>query len=223
MLNLFLFIIPIMLIVYTQAKITNTYAHYKKIKCMKGFTGEMVARIILEKNHLHDVDVNITNAGQLSDYYDPRMKSVHLSNDVYYGNSIASIAVAAHEVGHALQHAENYAFLSIRNRLLPHMQLVSQLGWGILLLGFISNSSMLVNISFALLVLALLFQTLTLPIELNASRRAKIELKNYMIVSCKEEEDAVEQMLKAAAFTYIASLISSIAYLMRIILINNRD
>lgn len=219
---LFLYIIPILLMIMAQTMVTNAYSRYRNIQSMKGYTGEMVARMILEKNAVYGADVCLSEGGRMSDYYDPKLKRVCLSNDVYYGNSIASIAIAAHECGHALQDADNYGLIVWRNTVLPYVNISSQAGWVILLLGFVSNSSKLLYISLILLVFATIFQILTLPIEINASKRALAQLNAFSII-IEEEHTEVENMLKAAAFTYIASLVAGISYIVRIFLIaNNR-
>lgn len=218
---LLLYFIPILLVIMAQTLVNSSYSKYLNIYCKKGYSGEMVARILLERYHLDEVDIGLSERGRMSDYYDPRLKTVRLSNDVYYGNSISSIAIAAHEVGHAIQDAENYGFLSMRNRLLPYVNISSQLGWIAIIFGFVFASPSFINIGIVLLVSMAAFQIITLPIELNASSRAiKLLCENNIIE--EEEKEGVGNMLRAAAFTYIASLASSIAYIIRLILISNR-
>ena len=212
---LFLYIVPVFLMITAQSMVTSAYHRYRQIRSIKGYTGEMIAHLILDRNNVSDVDVCVNDRGQLSDFYDPKLKRVCLSSEVYYGNSIASIAIAAHECGHALQDAENFG--------LPYVNISSNVGWAILVLGFISNSINFVNIALCLLILATLFQVLTLPIELDASKRALQQL-TYNAMILEEEKLEVKNMLKAAAFTYVAALIAALAYIFRIILIfgNNR-
>lgn len=198
--------------------VSNAYHRYRQITCMKGYTGEMVAHLILERNQISDVDVCVNDRGHMSDFYDPKLKRVCLSNEVYYGNSIASVAIAAHECGHALQDANDYGFIVLRNKLLPYVNISSNLGWGILMLGFFSNSVRFVNAALILLLFATLFQVITLPIEINASNRALQQLTMYGMIY-DEEILEVKNMLKAAAFTYVAALVSTLAYILRIFLI----
>lgn len=215
---LFLYIVPLLLMIMAQSMVTNAYHRYRQIQSMKGYTGEMVAHLILDRNNVYGVDVCVTDKGQLSDFYDPKLKRVCLSSEVYYGNSIASIAIAAHECGHALQDSENYSLISIRNKILPYVNISSNVGWVILLLGFMSNSKNFIYLALGLLIFATLFQVLTLPIELDASKRALQQL-TYNAMVYEEETLEVKNMLKAAAFTYIAALISAVAYIFRILLI----
>lgn len=216
-----LYIVPILLMIMAQNMVSNAYHRYKNIVSKKGYTGEMIANLILERNRVEGVDVCIHDGGQLSDFYDPKLKRICLSNDVYYGNSILSISVAAHESGHALQDAENYGFIVIRNKLLPYVNITSQTGWIILLLGFMSNSTSFVNLALFLLIITTAFQIITLPIEFNASKRALSQLtSNAMIMD--EEYMEVKNMLNAAAFTYVASLVSGIAFILRIFLLSGR-
>ena len=220
---LFLYIVPVFLMITAQSMVTSAYHRYRQIRSIKGYTGEMIAHLILDRNNVSDVDVCVNDRGQLSDFYDPKLKRVCLSSEVYYGNSIASIAIAAHECGHALQDAENFGLIAIRNKILPYVNISSNVGWAILVLGFISNSINFVNIALCLLIFATLFQVLTLPIELDASKRALQQL-TYNAMILEEEKLEVKNMLKAAAFTYVAALIAALAYIFRIILIfgNNR-
>ena len=213
-----LYIVPILLMIMAQTMVSNAYHRYRNIKSLKGYTGEMIAHLILDRNQVYDVDVCVFDGQRLSDHYDPKLKRVCLSNEVYYGNSILSIAVAAHESSHALQDAQNYGLIGLRNTILPYVNFSSQVGWVFLLLGFISNSTKFIYIALFLLVFATSFQIITLPIELDASKRALDQLcSNCMILD--EEKLEVKNMLNAAAFTYVAALVSGISYILRIILV----
>lgn len=217
---LLLFIIPILLVIMAQTLVNSSYSKYLNICSKKGYSGEMVARILLERSHLNEVDISLSDRGRMSDYYDPRLKTIRLSNDVYYGNSVSSVAIAAHEVGHAIQDAENYGFLSLRNILLPYVNLISQFGWISLIFGILFARSNFIDAGIILLVIMATFQIITLPIEFNASNRAiKLLSDNRIIVD--EEREAVGNMLRAASFTYIAALVSSIVYILRLILLAN--
>ena len=215
---LFLYLVPVLLVLMAQTMVSNAYQRYRQITCLKGYTGEMVAHLSLERNQISDVDVCVNDRGQLSDFYDPKLKRVCLSNEVYYGNSIASIAIAAHECGHALQDANNYGLIVFRNKILPYVNISSNIGWGILALGFISNSVNFIYIALYLLMFATIFQVVTLPIEINASNRALRQLCDHCMIYDSEVLE-VKNMLKAAAFTYVAALVSSLAYILRIFLI----
>lgn len=216
-----LYIIPILLVIMAQTLVNSSYSKYLNIISSKGYSGEMVARILLKRNHLDEVDIALSGGGIMSDFYDPRLKTVRLSNDVYYGNSISSIAIAAHEVGHAIQDAENYGCLSLRNRMLPYVNISSQLGWVAIIFGLLFSLSSFTNIGIILLIGMALFQIITLPIEINASNRAiKLLCENNIIM--EEEKEEVGNMLRAATFTYIASLASSITNIIRLLLISNK-
>ena len=155
----------------------------------------------------------------MSDHYDPVHGVVHLSSDIYYNTSIASISVAAHEVGHAIQHKEHYGFIALRNRILPIANIASQLGWIVLVIGLFmfASTPVILYIGLSLIFVILLFQILTLPIEFNASNRAIKNLQSYQLISDNETDD-VKRMLKAAAFTYVAAVLSTLAQILRILL-----
>lgn len=160
----------------------------------------------------------------MSDHYDPVHGVVHLSSDIYYNTSIASISVAAHEVGHAIQHKEHYGFIALRNRILPIANIASQLGWIVLVIGLFMFAStpvilypVILYIGLSLIFVILLFQILTLPIEFNASNRAIKNLQSYQLITDNETDD-VKRMLKAAAFTYVAAVLSTLAQILRILL-----
>lgn len=213
---LLLFIILILLMIMAQTLVSNAYARYRHIQSLKGYTGEMIANLILERNALKGVDVYVSEGGRMSDHYDSKLKRICLSNDVYYGNSIASIAIAAHECGHALQDNENYGLIAWRNTILPFVNISAQAGWIILLLGFLSSTGKMMDLAMILLVFSTLFQVITLPLEINASKRAMAQLKAHCMI-LEEERTEIDNMLKAASFTYVAALISSISYIIRFI------
>lgn len=213
--HVLLYILPVLLVMMAQTMVSSSYSKYRNIRTMKGYTGEMVARMILDRHHLSDVDVGLSKGGIMSDYYDPRLKSVRLSSDVYYGNSLAAIAIAAHEVGHAIQDTENWYVLRFRNHMIPYVNAICQFGWVILFLGLLFTSTSCLYLGSILLLTMVIFQLVTLPIEINASKRALSLLYEGGIV-IEDEREGVENMLRAAAFTYIAALASSIIYLLRI-------
>lgn len=212
-----LYLIGIIVVVYAQTKINTAYQKYRKIENRKHISGKEVARKILDHHQLYDVRVEVSNGGRLSDHYDPVHKIVRLSSDIYYNNSIAALGIAAHEVGHAIQHKEKYGAIALRNRLLPMVNIASQLGWIIILIGLFLFAQIpwLIYIGISMLVIILLFQIITLPIELNASNRAMQEL-NSLGLMYSQENYAVRSILNAAAFTYIAAVLATVTQILRI-------
>ena len=200
--------------------ISSRYQKYRNVLIDSQITGFEAARLILNHNGLANVRIEAVPSGTLSDFYDPKQRSVHLSPEVYNGRSIASVAVAAHEVGHAIQHQESYGFLALRNRLLPGAIIGSKLGWGVLFFGLLTEISSLFTLGIFLIALVALFQLVTLPVELDASRRAAVQLVELNIVHPDEVVD-VKSMLNAAAFTYIAALITTLLQMLRFISIRN--
>lgn len=220
-----IYLLSIIIIIASQTLLSSSYQKYRKMPTIQGIRGCDVAKLILERNGIYDVQIQPSNRGTLSDYYDPTNKIVNLSSDIYYNSSIASVAVAAHEVGHALQHAQGYHFIALRNKLLPATQIASQLGWVSIFIGLFTYLDSFLYIGIAALIIIMLFQLVTLPIEFNASKRAVEQLTSYGIIEQSEVQPA-SKMLKAAAFTYVAALISTITQILRILLIRgsrNRD
>lgn len=215
-----LYIIGFAVVMMAQLRVQQAYNRYKQIPNAKHISGKDAARMILDSNGLQNVPVVVSKGGSLSDHYDPIHGVVHLSSDIYYNSSIASISVAAHEVGHVLQHKEQYGFIALRNRLLPAASIASQLGWVVLVIGLFmfASTPMILYIGLAMICIILLFQILTLPVEFNASSRAVKQLQaNQMILN--EESMDVKGMLRAAAFTYVAAVLSTLAQILRILLI----
>lgn len=215
--TILLVVIGVILVLYAQIKINTTYSKYRRIRNIKGITGREVARIILEANGLSQINIYETN-GNLTDHYNPTKKLIKLSSDIYDGTSIASVAVAAHECGHAIQDKENYSFFKIRSILVPVVNFISYLGYFGLIVSLFAGVTGYLKLSILILFATTLFQLVTLPVELDASKRAKEQLINLGLVSI-EEENSVKKVLSAAAMTYIASLISSILNLLRLVLI----
>ncbi len=207
------FLITLVADIYLQ----TTYSKMKKTQNKKKLTGGEVAREILAKNNLENVYV-VETRGVLSDHYDPRQKVVRLSTDIYNGTTIASLAVAAHEVGHAIQDKDNYLFMRIRAFLVPLVNFGSKFGYIAVLLGLIFSVTNLAWAGIGLLLLILLFQLVTLPVEFDASRRAKKELDTIKLTS-PGESSQVSRMLRAAAFTYVASLVTTLTEILRLVLI----
>lgn len=215
----FIYILPgLILAFYAQAKISSAYEKYKKIGSSTNLSGAEVAREILDRNGLNYVKINLVE-GNLSDHYDPRDKTLNLSRDVYYKNSIASVSIAAHEVGHAIQDSVEYVPLKVRAALVPLANLGTQLSFFLIILGFFF-SVFFTKLGIALFFFAVLFQIVTLPVEFNASNRAKIELANGIISD--EDLRGTKEVLNAAALTYVASTIVAIGQFLRLLSIFGR-
>lgn len=181
-------------------------------------TGVEVARKILDHEGLSDVRIELTRRGALSDHYDPTAKVVRLSEPVYRGNSLASLAVAAHEVGHAIQHANHYSMLVLRHKLVPFANIGSQLAPFLLIGGILLQWANLIGIGIILFAAAVLFQLVTLPVEFDASRRAKDKLLELGMIT-NQEERGVGKVLNAAALTYVASTLIALLELIKYIMI----
>ena len=220
--NSFLYLLALVLVVWAQFKVNGAYARYRNVSTRRGYRGVEAARMILNQNGLHDVKIEMATGGELSDHYDPQTNTVRLSKDVYYNDSIASVAISAHEVGHAIQHATNYGFIGLRNMILPYAMISSKLGWTILFLGLMFTLDSLFYIGIAMLCVIALFQLITLPVELNASKRALALLESNGIILAEEKRDC-KAMLSAAAFTYIAALISTLLQILRLLGRRRRD
>lgn len=214
-----LLIIPI----WAQMKVKSTYKKYSQISTSSRMTGAQVARKILDDNGLFDVRIEEVK-GVLSDHYDPRQKVVRLSTDNFHGHSMAASAVAAHEVGHAIQDAEDYAFLKFRTSLVPLASFGSNSAIWIILIGFIFGMANLVLLGIIFMAFAVLFQLVTLPVEFNASSRAMDQLVITGIIQNNEERET-KKVLDAAALTYVAAALVAVAELIRFILIfaNSND
>ena len=210
-------IIIIVLPLIAQGSVKSKYTKYMKINNSINITGEEAARQILNKNGLSNVQI-IKTTGLLSDHYNPATKTIALSDSIYSGQSIASVAVAAHEVGHAIQHKEAYSFLTFRTKLVPIVNFSSRISSIILVLGLFLNAIGLINIAIILLCISLLFQLITLPVEFNASKRAKEQLEKIGLITNKDTT-GVRKMLSAAAFTYVAGLFSSVLQILRLVYI----
>lgn len=216
-----LIIVPFILIIASQAYINNSYKKYQKFNVKSGIKGHEVARKILDMNGLPRV--NITNiGGNLTDNYNPRTNTISLSNGVYGGSDIASVAIAAHESCHVIQHKNRYPFMVIRSILVPIVNLTSKMGYIVLIIGLISSYLDVAMVGLILIGISLLFQLVTLPTEYNASRNAREQLVILGIID-KEELPLVRSMLNAAAFTYLASFFASLMQMLRLFLnINKR-
>ncbi|MDH4102899.1 MAG: zinc metallopeptidase [Thermoleophilia bacterium] len=206
------FIVPMVIGFWAQHRVKTTFATNLQVPVANGMTGAQVARRILDANGLGEVPIEET-PGSLSDHYDPRSKSVHLSPEVFRGVSVASTSVAAHEVGHAIQHAKSYAFFRFRTAMFPAVQFASNI-WMLFLIGgiFLQISGFIV-LAVALYSIAVLFQIVTLPVEFDASSRAKGQLNELGLVIASEGA-GVKSVLKAAAWTYVAGALAAVAMLL---------
>ena len=215
-------VVPAMILaLMAQFKVKSTFATYSNERNMRGLTGAQAAREVLSHYGINNVQIEMVN-GKLTDHYDPRDNVIRLSDDVYSSTSIAAIGVACHEAGHAAQHAQGYAPIKIRNAILPVCNIGSTLGFPLAILGIIFNSSPLISIGLLLYALVAVFQIATLPVELNASRRAMQVIGNEGILSAEEAYGA-KRVLSAAAMTYVAALVVSLANLLRLLMLaNNR-
>ena len=215
------FVIPMALGFWAQHRVKSTFARNLEIGVANGMTGAQVARHILDANGLNDVPVEQA-PGSLTDHYDPRSRSVHLSEPVYNGASVASTAVGAHEVGHAIQHANAYAFFRARSAMFPAVQFASNIWMLFLLGGLFLGIVGFIWIAIILYAIAVLFQIVTLPVEFDASRRAKRQLSDLGLVASSEAA-GVNSTLKAAAWTYVAAALAAVAVLLYYLsLLNNR-
>jgi uncharacterized protein len=212
----FLFMLPGLLIgLWAQTKLRSAYGKYRRVGLASGFSGAEAARTILNRAGLTDVPVQEV-AGQLTDHYDPTKRLLCLSSDNFHSRSVAAVGVAAHEAGHALQHQAAYAPLNLRMALVPVTQFASYAWVGILMLGFLLGAAAfakLIWVAIAVFSITMVFQLITLPVEFDASNRAKEQLLRLGIVQA-EESRGVSQVLSAAALTYVAALVGSIMQLL---------
>ena len=214
-------ILPAFLLsLFAQIKVKSTFSRYSKTFNQKGLTGAEAAMQVLSSHGVSGVSVERVN-GNLTDHFDPRTNVIRLSDSVYDSTSVAAIGVAAHEAGHAVQHAQNYKPIKVRNSLVPIVNFSSGFSWVAILMGFVFSFQPLVLIGIALFSFAVLFQIVTLPVELNASARAVKTIKSTEILNENEVKGA-KSVLTAAAMTYVAAAIMSIAQLLRLLLLARR-
>lgn len=217
-----LVVIGAVICMIASARVTGTFNKYSQLRSMSGMNGAQVAQRVLQAAGIYDVQVRHVS-GSLTDHYDPRTKTVNLSDPVYNATSVAALGVAAHECGHAIQHAKSYAPLSIRSALVPIANFGSMLAWPVILIGLFFNtrsSGLIIDIGILLFSAAVLFQLVTLPVEFDASRRALVMLRTQGILA-DDELRYTRRVLKSAALTYVASAAAAILQLLRIILITN--
>jgi uncharacterized protein len=218
----FILLIPAMILaIWAQAILSRTFSNYSRVRSGRGITASRVARGLLDSAGLSNVTVERV-AGNLSDHYDPRSKILRLSDSVYASDSVAAIGVAAHEAGHAMQHAEGYSPLAIRNAILPVVNIGSFAAWPIFILGLFLHTPFLLQLGIILFSGAVLFQVITLPVEFNASQRALAHLREKGFLM-DEEISGAKRVLDAAAMTYVAATAAAITQLLRMILLSRRD
>jgi len=204
---------------WAQTKVNSTFSKYQRVRCYSGYTGAETARRILDENGLQHIRIERVS-GSLTDHYDPRAKVVRLSDSVYNSASVAAVGVAAHETGHAVQHAVGYGPLVLRNTIIPLTNFGSKLSMPLILMGIILNSYSLAMAGIIAFSLATLFQLITLPVEFNASSRALRTLSSGMLSN--EELYGTKKVLTAAALTYVAALLVSAMQLLRLLILVNR-
>ncbi len=218
----FLLLIPAFLLaMYAQMKVQGTYNKYSKIRAQSGYTGAQMARALLDANKLGHVPIEITG-GRLSDHYDPGKKVLRLSSEVYHGTSLASLGIAAHEIGHAAQHAKAYIPLAARNSLVPIANIGSNLAFPLFFIGLVMQTGWLLDLGIILFAAAVAFQLITLPVEFNASNRAMAMLEGHGYLTRGEELQGAKKVLSAAALTYIAATAVALLQLVRLLLLRGR-
>lgn len=210
------FAIIIIVPLWAQFKVKSTYKKYSQVPVSTGITGAQTARRILDDNGLQQVSVVETH-GVLSDHYNPMTKTVHLSSNNFHGHSVAGAAVAAHEVGHAIQDKEAYTFLRFRHALVPVANISSNLSWVFIMIGIFSTMTNMLLLGIVLMAAGVLFQVITLPVEFNASNRAMNQIVSSGIIRNDEERQA-RKVLNAAAMTYVAAAAVAVLELVRLLL-----
>ncbi len=215
-----LYVLILIIPLIATLNINSTYGKYKQIINQKSLTGFDVARAILDANDMKDMYI-VETPGNLTDHYDPRQKVVRLSTDIYHGNSIASVAVAAHECGHAIQDKTGYAFMRIRASLVPVVNFVTYSAYIMFFISLVLGYAGLLLVAIASVLVGLLFQLVTLPVEFDASRRALVQLEKEGLVDQADKEGS-KKVLKAAALTYVAAVLSSLLNLLRLLSMLNR-
>lgn len=209
---LILMIPGLLLGIYAQFKLRSAYGRYQQVPSGRGLTGAEAARIILDRAGLHQVDVHEIG-GELTDHYDPTKRALFLSSANYRGYSLAALGVAAHEAGHALQHQAAYAPLKLRMALVPVTNFASSAAYGIFILGLVLGLAKMAMVAVGIFAVITLFQVVTLPVEFNASRRAKEALLRLGLIT-NQEHRGVSRVLSAAAMTYVAAMVSSLMQLL---------
>lgn len=215
--DLIIFLLIVIIPALAQLFISINYSKYKRIFNESKITGQEVARKILDSNNLEKIYV-VATGGNLTDHYDSSRKVIRLSKDIYDNESIASLAVAAHECGHAIQDKDGYFFMRLRRFIYPIVRIGTMFSYLVIFIGAVAEAMNIIYLGIALVALGLIFQLVTLPVEFDASKRALIELKNLGLVT-DDELDGAKKMLISAALTYVAGVLSSALELLRLILI----
>ena len=223
--TIYLLIPTIILTFYAQFKVKSSYGKFSRVANSRHMTGYETARRILDANGLSHITIERVS-GELTDHYDPRKGVVRLSSGIYNGTSIASVSVAAHEIGHAIQHATGYKALTVRNSLVPVVNIASNLAWPLAIIGLLMGSlagMRIFDLAIILYAAAVLFQLITLPVELNASSRAMQQMDSLGILTDRAEQRQAKKMLGAAALTYVAAAAVAVANLLSLFLLRNND
>ncbi len=216
----YLLVLPgLIFAIWAQTKVTSTFQKYLRVASSANTTGASVARSLLDANGLNDVEVELTR-GNLTDHYDPRKKVLRLSQPVYQGTSVAALSVAAHETGHAIQDAQNYIPLGIRNNIFPVANFGSRAALPLFFVGLLFGHPTIMTVGIWFFVAALAFQLVTLPVEFNASKRAMLLLTEGGYITRAEEPHA-KQVLSAAALTYVAAVAVSALQLLRLVVLRD--
>ncbi len=219
--TMILALLGLILTMIASAGVNSTFAKYNRVRCMRGMTGAQAAEQVLHAAGIYDVQIRHVS-GKLTDHYDPRNKTLNLSDSTYSSPSVAAVCVAAHECGHAVQDQKKYGPLVLRSTLVPLANFGSQLSWPVFLAGLIFSLQPLVMAGIVLFSLAVLFQLVTLPVEFNASSRALHILEDTGMLGSQEMTGA-RKVLRAAAMTYVAALASSLLQLLRLVLLARRN
>lgn len=223
--DLIIFILMLAIPAIAQFLVTSSYSKYKNIENEANISGFEVARKILDNNDLKDIYIVEVN-GNLTDHYDPKRKVVRLSKEVFHGSSVAALSIAAHECGHAIQDKVGYTYMRIRSLIFPVVHFATEISYFIIFLGLVMESMNMIWLGILLVGTGLIFQIVTLPVEIDASKRAKKEIENLELAN-SEEQEGVSKMLSAAASTYLAGVLSSALEILRLVLMfwendNNR-
>jgi Zn-dependent membrane protease YugP len=218
----FMMLMPALIFsIYAQIKVRTSFNRYSRIANSRGMTGAQAAQQILSANRVNDVKLDVT-AGTLTDHYDPRSRTLRLSKDIFFGKSISALGIAAHESGHAIQHANSYGPLMLRNAFYPIANIGSMLAFPLFIMGFLFSFRPLIDIGIIAFTAAVIFTLITLPVEFNASKRAVQALETYGLLGSNELPMA-KSVLNAAAMTYVAATAMALLQLLRLILLRNRS
>lgn len=216
-----IFVVPAILLSFiAQSMVKGSYNKYSKVSSNSGLTGKEVAEVILKRHNINGISV-VQGRGELTDHFDPRNNTVALSQGVYNSSSVAAVAIAAHEIGHVVQHSEGYGPLKLRAALVPLANIGANFSWLLFFAGLIFEVVGLMNIGILMYAMSFLFTLITLPVEIDASKRALMELNNGIIGSL--EIDHAKKVLRAAAFTYVAAMLASLLQLLRLVALRDKN